>query len=210
MKKLILNLWIFLGLWTEFYASKIGAIKHLDFLDMPRFTEIDNMGGTGTKFYFCLSDDVDTWPTAPDPASATLDVLQVYPDDFVMKTGKKFFVGYMTPDTGVLTNSDQGDIDGVSQKHAFKLFHPKMNAKLKGFLRATNNQGMVFIVPDGNGVMHVVGSEPFPALRAGDGESGSGEGTAGRSGGTMTFISYGPGPMMEMFAAAVIPITEAV
>ena len=209
MKKMILNLWIFLGLWIEFYAAKIGAIKHLDFLDMPRFTEIDNMGGTGTKFYFALAKDVLTWPTLPDPATATQDALQVYPDDFVMNTGKKFFTGYMTPDTGVLSNADQGDIDGVSQKHSFKLFHPKMNAILKGFIRATNNQGMVFVVPDANGVMHVVGSESWPALRAGDGESGSGEGSAGRSGATMTFISYGPGPMMELFADAVIPLTEA-
>ncbi len=167
------------------------------------------MGGTGTKFYFCLADDVETWPTVPDPLTATQDELQVYPDDFTMKTTKNFFTGYMTPDTGVLTNSDQGDIDGVSQKHSFKLFHPKMNARLKGFLRATNNQGMVFLVPDANGILNVVGSEAFPALRSADGESGSGEGTAGRSGGTMTFISYGPGPMMEMFAAAVIPIVEA-
>ena len=210
MKKFFLSMWIFVGLSIEFLAEKIGAVKHLDFLDMPRFTEIDNMGGTGTKFYYCLTKDIEAWPTLPDPSGATMDTIQELIGTFTMATGTKFFVGYMTPDTGSVTNADQGEIDGVSQKHTFKLFHPKMNAKLLGFIRATNNQGMCFIIPDSNGVQYMVGSEAFPALKTADGESGTGEGTAGRSGASLSFVSYGPGPAPIVPEAVSIPLTPAV
>ncbi|NQT77061.1 MAG: hypothetical protein HQ565_05055 [Bacteroidetes bacterium] len=211
MKKFFLSIYIFIGLSLEFLAEKIGAVKHLDYLDMPRFSEIDNMGGTGTKFYYALAKDITEWPVLPDPETA-LDIseLQELSGAFTMATGTKFFVGYMTPDTGSIANADQGDIDGVSQKHTFKLFHPKMNKTLLGFIRATNNQGMVFIVPDSNGVNFMVGSEAFPALKSPDGESGTGEGTAGRSGAGLSFTSYGPGPAPIVPEAVTIPLTPAV
>ena len=210
MKKILFSIYLFLGAMTEFIAARAGVIKTLDFLDMPRFSEIDNMGGTGTRFYYALAKDISAWPTLPDPdTAADISVLQVLTGNFTMTVGTKFFTGYMTPETGSVTNSDQGEIDGVSQKHTFKLFHPKMNAKLLGFLRATNNQGMVFIVPDANGVNYMIGSEGFPALRSADGESGTGEGPAGRNGGTLSFVSYGPGPAPIVPEAVTIPLTPA-
>lgn len=211
MKKFLFSIYLYLGGLMEFLAFKTGAIKALNFLDMPRFDEIDNMGGTGTKFYYALAKDIETWPSLPDPGTAVdISELQVLTGAFAMKTGTNFFTGYMTPETGSVTNTDQGEIDGVSQKHTFKLFHPKMNAKLLGFLRATNNQGMVFIVPDANGVNYMIGSEAFPALRTSDGEAGTGEGPAGRNGGTLSFVSYGPGPAPIVPEEVTIPLTPAV
>lgn len=211
MKHFLFSMWIYLGLSLEFLAAKLGVVKHLNFLDMPRFEEIDNMGGTGTKFYYCLAKDIEAWPTLPDPETAAdISELQELTGTFTMATGTNFFVGYMTPDTGSIVNTDQGEIDGVSQKHTFKLFHPKMNKKLLGFIRATNNQGMVYIVPDSNGVNYMVGSEAFPALKSADGESGTGEGTAGRSGASLSFVSFGPGPAPIVPDTVTIPLTPAV
>jgi hypothetical protein len=211
MKRFILNLWIFLGLSLEFLAFKTGIIKCFDYLDVPRFSDLDNMGGTTTKFYYALASDVLTWPTLPDLDEATdIDDLQVLTGSLAMKEGKKFFTGYMTPDTGAVTSNDQGEVDGVSQKHVFKLFHPKMAARLLGFIRATNNQGMVFVVPDANGTHFMIGNEQFPALKDPSGEAGTGEGTAGRNGATLSFFSYGKGPVPILPDTITVPLTPAI
>lgn len=211
MKNFFLSIMIFIDLWVEYAAQKTGIIKCFDYIDIPRFSEGDNMGGTGTKFYFALAEDVDVWPTLPTwAAAATLDELQVLTGLLTMKTSKNFFTGYMTQDTGQITSADQGEVDGVSQKHTFKFFHPKMAAKLLGFIRATNNKPMVFVVPDANGTYFMIGSEQFPAMKDPSGESGSAEGTAGRSGATLNFTSYGNGPVPILPDTIEVPLTPAV
>ena len=211
MKKIFLSIYIFIGLWVEYAAQKAGIIKCFDYIDIPRYADGDNMGGTTVKYYYALAADVDVWPTLPTwDGAATMDDLQVLTGSLTMKTSKNFFTGYMTPDTGQITSSDQGEVDGVSQKHTFKFFHPKMAAKLLGFIRATNNKPMVFVVPDANGTYFMIGSEQFPAMKDPSGEVGTAENTAGRSGATLNFTSYGNGPAPILPDTIPVPLTPAV
>lgn len=204
-------MWIFIGLFIEYVMQELGIIKNLDFLDVPRFSDGDNMGGTATKFYYALAEDVETWPALPDWGTAVdISDLMVLTGTLTMKTGKNFFTGYMTLDTGQVSSNDQGEVDGVSQKHAFKLFHPRMSDKLNGFIRATNNKPMVFVVPDGNGQNLMIGSEKFPALKDPSGEAGTGEGAGGRSGATLNFFSYGNGPVPILPDTITVPLTPAI
>lgn len=210
MKKFLFSMWVFIGLAIEYAASKIGVIKTIDMLDMPRFSDGDNMGGTGTVFYYALAEDVDAWPSLPDWGDATdLDDLMVLTGDLTMKTGKCFFTGYMTQDTGQVSSNDQGEVDGISQKHTLKFFHPRISDKLNAFIRATNNKPMVFIVPDSNGQNLMFGSEKFPAIKDPSGESGTGEGTAGRGGATLQFVSAGNGPVPILPDTIAVPLTPA-
>lgn len=166
----------------------------------------DNMGGLTEKFFYGYSDDVSSWPALPE--SPTIDTALVLTGDIAMKAGKKLYTGYMTQKTGKLSNPDVGEIDGICQKHLFNLFHPGMAARLKGFIKASNNKGMIFLVPDAEGLYHMVGSEKFPARKVPEGGLTTGDGGAeGRRGASISFESYGNGPAPTY--PGTIPLTEA-
>ncbi len=166
----------------------------------------DNMGGLTEKFYYGYSDDVDSWPSLP--AVPTIDTALVLEDNIAMKAGKKLYTGYMTQKTGKLSNPDIGETDGICQKHLFSIFHPGMAARLKGFIKASNNKGMVFFVPDAEGVYHMIGSEKFPARKVPEGDLNVGDGgPEGRRGASISFESYGSGPSPTY--GGTIPLTEA-
>lgn len=209
MKKLLAQIWLMLGFWMEVFATRLGAIKWFDMIDLARASGIDegkNMGGVRNTFYYALADDVKTWPALP--ANPTdLDDACVLTGNFAMDSGKQFFTGYMTPYSGEVKDEEQGDTDGMSFKHIFNLFHPGMKAQLLGFMTKTNNANLVFIVADAEGTYRVIGSEAYPARKqAGEG-GGTGKATADRKGAGLSFYSFGntPAPIYE----GTIPTTPA-
>lgn len=209
MKKYILNLWITFGLFLEITMSKIGILKYFDLMDMDDPLPMDNMGGTLSYIYIALAEDIETWPTEPDPDVATMDALQLLTGSLVCKTGKNFFKIKLEPEKCSITSEDVGPKGGVSQKHVLKIYKGDMAVKILGLIRATNNQELVFAVPDANGQMVFIGSEKFPARKMPEGNAQTGEGPEGESGVAMTFVSYGNGPAYVLDDSVTIPITPA-
>lgn len=197
----------FLYIQSIRFASWSGAAKFFDMLDLSnQLVDGKNMGGTQKTFYYALAADVDTWPNLP-AAATDLDDANVLEGNFAMLSGKKFFSGYLTLDTGEVVDEDQGEVDGMSYKHIFNLFHPGMKARLLGFMTKTNNTELVFIVPDAEGLYRVVGSEQYPASRqAGEGGT-TGKVAADRKGAGLSFYSYGNGP--APIYGGTIPLTAA-
>lgn len=196
---------IFLGLVIVGKTMPAGILG-LNHADLTKETT-DNMGGIGEKFYWALAADVLTWPTIADLSTAS-DYTEAgkLTGNFAMKTGKKFFEGYSTLDTGGLDSKMQGGLDCHSYKNEFSISQPGMKNKLIGFMRATQNEDLVFIVPDAEGLYRVVGSQQFPA-KPEKGEGTSGKTAADNKKADLGFFAYSNGPAPVY--AGTIPLTVA-
>lgn len=210
MKKYLLSIWITFSLLIEITMSKMGIIKYFDLMAMDDPLPMDNMGGTLAYIYVALEQDIETWPTEADPATATMDVLQVLTGSLVCKTGKNFFKTKLEPEKCIVSSPDVGPKGGISQKHILKIYKGDMSAKILGLIRATNNQELVFAIPDANGKMLFLGNQKYPARKMPEGEATTGEGPEGESGVAMTFVSYGNGPVPVLDSSITIPTTPAV
>lgn len=190
-----------------FVAAKTPAgVLGLNHADLTKETT-DNMGGIGEKFYWALAADVLTWPTIASLSTAT-DYTEAgkVTGNFAMKPGKRFFEGYSTLDTGGLDSKMQGGLDCHSYKNEFSISAPGMKNKLLGFMRATQNENLVFIVPDAELQYRVVGSEQFPA-KPEKGEGSSGKVAADSKKADLGFFAYSNGPAPVY--TGTIPLTVA-
>lgn len=202
-----ISMWMIFGLMIERCMAGFGLIQCLDMYDITYASGQDNTGGMTQKFYFAYAEDIATWPTYKDKATAaTHDELMTYAGNFIMKTGKRFFEGYCTMDTGEVKWDAQGPIDGKSFKHTYELFRPSADAKALAFLDLAKNANLVIIARDKDANWRVVGSEFMSAkLESSAGTTGkSGEDSKGD---TMTFISSLESP--PKFYPGTIPVTEA-
>lgn len=150
----------------------------------------ENMGGIAQIIYYALHKDVATWPIKPGQCSEPeeLEDLGKLQGDIVMKPGTKFFELYLTDDTGELEFETVGEKDGKSFVIHLRLFHPGLRAKILGFINATKNENLVFIVPDNNGQFFLMGDALRPATLEGpDTGAGTSKETAGRRGIGMEF-----------------------
>jgi len=207
LKIQFISMWMLFGLFIERTMAGFGLIQCLDMFDIKYASMQDNTGGMTQVFYFALAEDILTWPTYSTKAVATTsELLMDYTGNFVMKTGKRFFEGYCTQDTGEVKWDAQGPIDGKSFKHMFELFRPSADAKALAFLDLVKNANLVFIAPDKDGNFRVVGSEKLSAkLESSAGTTGkSGEDSKGD---IMTFISSLASP--PKFYPGTIPLTDA-
>ena len=178
----------------------------MNYSDINKVTT-DNMAGIGTTFYWALANDVKIWPTIPTMGNAAdFEGLAKLTGNFIMKPGKRFFSGYSTLDTGELVDTMQGGLDCHSYKNEFSISHPGMKKKLIGFMRATQNENLVFAIKDAEGQIRVVGSEQFPASPD-KGTGSTGKGAADSKKADLSFFSYnnGPAPVYE----GTIPLTVA-
>lgn len=169
----------------------------------------ENMGGIAQTVYYGLHKDVDQWPIKPGQCSepATLEELGALQGDIVMKDGKRFFSLYITDDTGELKIEPVGEKDGKSFVLHLLLFHPGLRAKILGFINATKNENLVFIVPDNNGQYFILGDALRPATLEGpDTGAGTSKETAGRRGIGMEF-TYKTSNVYEY--TGVTPLTQA-
>jgi len=160
----------------------------MDFVDIDKnLTNGENMGGIAQTVYFGLHKDVQTFPVKPTEPS-TLEDLGKMTGSMLMKPAKRMFSMYLTDDTGEFEIEPVGEKDGKSYVLHLRLFHPGLLPKILGFINAAKNENLVFIVPDNNGQMFVMGDLLRPATyeSAGDG-AGTSKETAGRRGIGMHF-----------------------
>lgn len=168
-----------------------------------------NMGGLPQKVYFGLHKDVEGWPTEPDyDTAATLEEVATLTGDLTMKTSTNLFELYITDDTGELEIESVGEKDGKSWVIHLRLFNPGLQKKLLGFINVAKNENLVFIVPDNNGNLFLMGDELRPATfeTSPDG-AGTGMETSARAGVSMEF-TYKTKNLYHYEGA--IPLTAAV
>jgi hypothetical protein len=195
----------FAGIYIGSKYAPAGVLG-LDLMDMSFGAPVDNMGGVQAIGYVALSDDIDTWPTIPDTDDTAMDIVQILSGTLTMNAGKYFFPFKMEVDKCSVESADVGVKGGLSQKHTLKFYRGDMAAKIRGFVRATNNQELVFVVPDAQGRMNFIGSAAYPARKLPEGSATTGEGPEGESAVTMTFCSYGNGPVPILPDTITIPI----
>ncbi|MPL77636.1 hypothetical protein SDC9_23493 [bioreactor metagenome] len=162
--------------------------SNVDFTDILKdLPDGENMGGLPQKVYFGFHADVATWPTKP-AAPVAIDEQAVLTGDVTMKEGKRMFEMYMTDDTGEFKIEPVGESDGKSFVARLSFFHPGLSPKILGFMNAAKNDNLVFIVPDNNGNMYLMGDSLRPATYSGSPDGvGTSKETAGRRGASMEF-----------------------
>lgn len=177
----------------------------MNFLDITKNLPNGANMGSVSKLYYGLYEDVVTWPDI----SATPTSIEDYPvvaADIIMKAGKRMFEIYATPDTAELIFEPQGETDGMSFKVTLNFLNPGLQKKILGFMAASKNENLFFIVQDSEGQKYMVGDKYFPAkMQAGEGVT-TGKATADRKGAGLSFYSYTNVP--KVYTGAV-PLTEA-
>lgn len=179
----------------------------MDFTELDKDLPEGNMGGIPQYFYFGLHKDVATWPTLP-AAPATLEENATLTGNVTMKTGKRMFTMYVTDDMGELTIEPVGEGDSKSFVIHLKIFHPGLRKKLLGFMNATCNENMVFVVPDNNGQKFLMGDALRPSTFVGSPDgAGTGKATTDKRGLSFEFIYK----CKKLFAyEGTVPLTPAV
>lgn len=122
----------------------------------------ENAPGIELYGYFFVHDDVQTWPTMPVSPTNPGDT-KILTGDYVFKSGKQMYPLYITPDTGEIKGTMQGERDCRSFKNHIEGFTPGMNNKQKEFADYLKNANIIVIHKDKAGVMHQVGRQGLPA-----------------------------------------------
>lgn len=117
-----------------------------------------NMGGTAGTVLYIPASHIGTY---------TLDQTE---DEVVLaaiapKTGKKWGSIYMTRDTGMVEDTEVGEMDGGSFETQLEFFTPKIRKEVLRLKALFSNGGFIFAVKDGNGVQRIIGSPDHPAFR---------------------------------------------
>lgn len=164
----------------------------------------NNDGGLANYVYYAPLSHVNTFPTVPASPTTNADVVTIA-DDFVMETGKKFLKVYCTRDMGELTSKMVGETDSKSYENKVDLFIPGNEAEIAAFLEKIKNTNAVWLVPDREGKVRVLGSENLPA-KIEVGETTSGKKAGDARGTKMTISSVG---RIAPFYTGDIPLTPA-
>lgn len=148
-----------------------------------------NMGGISQTIYFCTHEDVATFPTEPDLATAAdMEAMGQLTGALVMKAGKKMNKIYVTDDTGEVEMESVGELDGKSFVMHLRFLNPGLQKKILGFINYAKNSNLVFIAPDNNGNLFLLGDATRAAVFAASPDGiGTGKETSARAGVSMEF-----------------------
>ena len=153
-----------------------------------------NPGGTSGPTLYAFEEDIASFPELADPETATtFDSLVEVTEAIVMKTGKQFYELYCTLETGELKSTVVGPRDGKGFENSMEISFPGSKAEFLGFQAAAANRNLVFIVPEKNKTLRVLGSKADPAaLDTAEGTSGKAISDARAT--VMTFKASGGTP----------------
>lgn len=144
-----------------------------------------NGAGIEPEVIYGYQDDVAVWPDEPTPTEAggtttpvSLEAAGELVGDVVMKAGTRAFKLAFTEDVGNFAIVPDGEVDGVSFNYTLNIIKAKIQALMLGFMNASANRKMFFIVTDDNGVRYLMGSKKRGA-RLATGGDGAATGTTG-------------------------------
>jgi len=128
-----------------------------------------NPGGIQNIVYYAFEEDISKWPAAitniDTEHASTLEEIVTIPavDAFEFYPGKSFKKLYCTLETGELKYSLIGARDSKSFSNSMEISYPSNDDKILGFIAASANRQLVFLVPEQNGRVKVLGTPAFPA-----------------------------------------------
>lgn len=133
------------------------AFDNLDWADGS-----NNDGGIGQYIYYSPLSNITTFPAVPATPTTNADVVTVS-DPFVMVATKTFKKIYCTRDQGEVVSKMIGETDSKSYENTAEFFIPGNQAEVLAFLEMIKNTNGVFIVPDREDQMRIIGSKNLPA-----------------------------------------------
>lgn len=153
-----------------------------------------NPGGVSGPILYAFEEDIASFPELDNPETAlTFESLIELKEAIKMKVGKQFHELYCTLETGELKDTVVGPRDGKGFENSMEISFPGNPSKFLGFKAAAANRNLVFIVPEKNKVIRVLGSKSDPAaLDTGEGTSGKAIADARAS--VLTFKASGATP----------------
>jgi hypothetical protein len=145
---------------------------------MPNFSDISwpsgksNPGGLKQYVYYAPIED---FATIPKPVSnpGTLAARATITENYVFKTGKKWLKLYCTLETGEVKHKQVGPRDSKSFENTGEISIPGSEADVIGLGGEAANSSFIFLFPERNGKVRVIGSADFPAtIEENEGSSG--------------------------------------
>lgn len=169
----------------------------MDTQDLIHKPGSDNTPGIQQQVFYAPIEDILTLP-APDiddsaSDTGTFEDLVTITKNIVLKPGKQFRSIYVTLEDGELKHEGQGETDSMSFKNTLEFAHPGTKPQQLGFAQWCKNNNLVFLVPEVDGQVRVLGTRAYPAkLTSAPGSTGK-KSTDGRKT-TFTFHSSRKGP----------------
>jgi hypothetical protein len=168
----------------------------IDLSDISHTAGADNTAGIQQKILFARLEDIDILPL-PDKddssGSGSLSDLVTISQSIRMQPYKKFYELYVTLEAAKLDSNSQGDLDGMSFKNVLEFFHPGSKADILGLAQWAKNSDLIFLVPESDGVVRLIGHRGYPAKMT-KAQLTTGQKTSDRKGNTFTFESARKGP----------------
>lgn len=183
------------------HTLKCGALAGTHFaaislVDISYNQGSNNTGGVQQEIFWALFSDIAFFPPLiqPDPTgNGAITDLCTINENFIMNSGKRFQSMYVTLEKGRIKSQLQGELDCKSFMNEANFFLPGTSPLALGFATLAKNGSFVFLIPEVDGQLRVLGTKGYPAkLKAADTDTG--EKTADPKGTPFTFQSAGSTP----------------
>lgn len=132
----------------------------------------DNTGGL-IKVHPFFHKDVATWPTEPEALEdLTMEEYGKLVGDVVFAAGKCASTFFLPPNKGSFQITELGEMGGMSHQYELSIYQHGITAQMLGFMGATKNAKMGFLVIDSNKNAFLMGDKDTGAYRdKGDGST---------------------------------------
>lgn len=128
--------------------------------DIPFCQGKKSLPGIRPYVYGISKRDIVKFPTIDSKPKDLKDVA-VYKDDFVLASDKKFHKVGIIPNQGQLQVESQGAYGSKTFKITGKVLIPGTEEEASGYIAEVNNDDMIYLFPQRNGKIRVLGSESF-------------------------------------------------
>jgi hypothetical protein len=147
-----------------------------------------NMPGIVPQLIYGFHDDVASFPDEPEPVRDQSGVITsplaladagALVGDLVMKPQTRAYTLDFTEDVGSFRIAPVGETDGLHFNYELSIIKAKIQKTILGFMNASANRKMFFVVQDENGLYYLMGSKNRGAnlVSGGDGAAtGTGSG----------------------------------
>lgn len=167
----------------------------MDTQDLTHVSGSDNTPGVQQTIYYTTLDNIVTLPlpdqdNSASPTGTFADLVTITKDILVKKPLSSI---YVTLEEGELKHESQGEMDSISFKNVLEFTHPGSKPEVLGFAQWVKNNNIVFLVPEVDGQVRLLGHRAYPAKMTGAPGS-TDKKAAGAKKTTFTFQSSRKGP----------------